>query len=146
MEGDLLSSMLWKRLKPLVLGKVLFTPDTAFTRQLMAQVGEAWSDGGNERDRDRDKRCRTGGPGNAGDGTPDSNLQTCMCSSLLGATPSPPPGTELGHCRLQMNQTFHELAMLKDVQEVWQSLGPQIFDFLNDSANVAVLEVRPKKW
>lgn len=51
MEGDLLSSMLWKRLKPLVLGKVLFTPDTAFTRKLMAQVGEAWSDGGNERER-----------------------------------------------------------------------------------------------
>lgn len=33
-----LSHLLWRRLKPLVLGKVLFAPDTPFTRQLMAQV------------------------------------------------------------------------------------------------------------
>ncbi|XP_055968962.1 phospholipid-transporting ATPase ABCA7 [Sorex fumeus] len=76
MEGDILFSIFWRRLKPLVLGKVLFTPDTAFTRQLMAQV----------------------------------------------------------------NQTFQEMALLKDIQEVWQSLGPQAFNFLNDSANVALLQ------
>lgn len=33
-----LSRLLWRRLKPLVLGKLLFAPDTNFTRQLMAQV------------------------------------------------------------------------------------------------------------
>lgn len=33
-----LSRLLWRRLKPLVLGKLLFAPDTPFTRQLMAQV------------------------------------------------------------------------------------------------------------
>lgn len=33
-----LSHLLWRRLKPLVLGKLLFAPDTPFTRQLMAQV------------------------------------------------------------------------------------------------------------
>lgn len=32
------SRLLWRRLKPLVLGKLLFAPDTPFTRQLMAQV------------------------------------------------------------------------------------------------------------
>ncbi|XP_045022765.1 phospholipid-transporting ATPase ABCA7 isoform X6 [Bubalus bubalis] len=71
-----LSRLLWRRLKPLVLGKVLFTPDTPFTRQIMAQV----------------------------------------------------------------NQTFQELALLKDIQEVWGLLGPQLFNFLNDSANVAMLQ------
>lgn len=96
------------------------------------------------KERDRDREMQNWGP--SFDRTLDSNLQACIRSSHLGATLSPPPGTELGHCRLQMNQTFQELAMLKDVQEVWQSLGPQIFDFLNDSANVAVLEVRPRKW
>lgn len=34
------SRLLWRRLKPLVLGKVLFAPDTPFTRQLMTQVRE----------------------------------------------------------------------------------------------------------
>ncbi|XP_065774517.1 phospholipid-transporting ATPase ABCA7 isoform X5 [Muntiacus reevesi] len=71
-----LSRLLWRRLKPLVLGKVLFTPDTPFTRQIMAQV----------------------------------------------------------------NRTFQELALLKDIQEVWGLLGPQLFNFLNDSANIAMLQ------
>nr|XP_031293899.1 phospholipid-transporting ATPase ABCA7 isoform X6 [Camelus dromedarius] len=71
-----MSHLLWRRLKPLVLGKVLFAPDKPFTRQLMAQV----------------------------------------------------------------NRTFQELAVLKDVQEVWELLGPQLFNFMNDSANVAVLQ------
>ncbi|XP_013360552.1 PREDICTED: ATP-binding cassette sub-family A member 7 isoform X2 [Chinchilla lanigera] len=71
-----LSRLLWRRLKPLVLGKLLFAPDTNFTRQIMAQV----------------------------------------------------------------NRTFEELAMLKDIQEVWGVLGPQLFGFLNNSANVAMLQ------
>ncbi|XP_064136134.1 phospholipid-transporting ATPase ABCA7 isoform X8 [Loxodonta africana] len=71
-----LSRLLWRRLKPLVLGKLLFTPDTPFTRQLMAQV----------------------------------------------------------------NQTFEQLAVLRDIQEVWEVLGPQIFNFMNDSANMAMLQ------
>ncbi|XP_047633732.1 phospholipid-transporting ATPase ABCA7 isoform X8 [Phacochoerus africanus] len=70
------SRLLWRRLKPLVLGKVLFAPDTPFTRQLMTQV----------------------------------------------------------------NRTFQELALLKDIQEVWGLLGPQLFAFMNDSANVAMLQ------
>ncbi|XP_047388210.1 phospholipid-transporting ATPase ABCA7 [Sciurus carolinensis] len=71
-----LSRLLWRRLKPLILGKLLFAPDTNFTRQLMAQV----------------------------------------------------------------NRTFEELALLRDIQEVWGVLGPQLFDFMNDSANVAMLQ------
>uniref|UniRef100_A0A8C7A8Y8 ABC transporter domain-containing protein n=1 Tax=Neovison vison TaxID=452646 RepID=A0A8C7A8Y8_NEOVI len=76
LESHPLSRLLWRRLKPLVLGKVLFTPNTAFTRQLMAQV----------------------------------------------------------------NRTFQELALLKDVQEVWGVLGPQLFDFLNDSTSLAMMQ------
>ena len=43
----------------------------------------------------------------------------------------------------QVNRTFQELALLKDIQEVWGLLGPQLFNFLNDSANVAMLLVGP---
>nr|KAF6347650.1 ATP binding cassette subfamily A member 7 [Myotis myotis] len=76
MMGILDMQLLWRRLKPLVLGKLLFAPDTPFTRQLMAQV----------------------------------------------------------------NRTFQELTVLKDLQEVWGVLGPQLFNFLNDSANIAMLQ------
>ncbi|XP_039104096.1 phospholipid-transporting ATPase ABCA7 isoform X2 [Hyaena hyaena] len=76
LETHPLSRLLWRGLKPLVLGKVLFTPDTPFTRQLMAQV----------------------------------------------------------------NRTFQELALLKDLQAAWAVLGPQLFNFLNDSSNVALLQ------
>ncbi|XP_045398553.1 phospholipid-transporting ATPase ABCA7 isoform X3 [Lemur catta] len=71
-----LSHLLWRQVKPLLLGKLLFAPDTPFTRQLMAEV----------------------------------------------------------------NRTFEELALLKDVQEAWDVLGPQIFTFMNNSANVAALQ------
>uniref|UniRef100_A0A8C8YZG7 ATP binding cassette subfamily A member 7 n=1 Tax=Prolemur simus TaxID=1328070 RepID=A0A8C8YZG7_PROSS len=71
-----LSHLLWRQVKPLLLGKLLFAPDTPFTRQLMAEV----------------------------------------------------------------NRTFEELALLKDVQEAWGVLGPQIFTFMNNSANVAALQ------
>ncbi|XP_072578142.1 phospholipid-transporting ATPase ABCA7 isoform X1 [Vulpes vulpes] len=77
LETHPLSRLLWRRLKPLVLGKLLFTPDTAFTRQLMAQV----------------------------------------------------------------NRTFQELALLKDIPEAWAALGSQLFRFLNDSSNVAMLQL-----
>ncbi|XP_051028674.1 phospholipid-transporting ATPase ABCA7 [Acomys russatus] len=71
-----MSRFLWRRLKPLILGKILFAPDTNFTRKLMAQV----------------------------------------------------------------NRTFEQLALLKDLHEVWGVLGPQIFNFMNDSSNVALLQ------
>lgn len=70
------SRLLWRRLKPLILGKILFAPDTNLTRKLMAQV----------------------------------------------------------------NRTFEELALLRDLQEVWEVLGPQIFNFMNDSSNTAMLQ------
>ncbi|KAK2086826.1 Phospholipid-transporting ATPase abca7 [Saguinus oedipus] len=76
LDSHPLSRLLWRRLKPLILGKLLFAPDTPFTRKLMAQV----------------------------------------------------------------NQTFEELALLRDVREVWGVLGPQTFTFMNDSANVAILQ------
>ncbi|XP_060037438.1 phospholipid-transporting ATPase ABCA7 isoform X2 [Erinaceus europaeus] len=80
LEVHPLSRLLWRRLRPLALGKLLFAPDTPFTRTLMAQV----------------------------------------------------------------NQTFQDLALLRDVQEAWGVLGPQIFDFMNDSSNVALLLVGPR--
>nr|XP_020745976.1 ATP-binding cassette sub-family A member 7 isoform X4 [Odocoileus virginianus texanus] len=40
----------------------------------------------------------------------------------------------------EVNRTFQELALLKDIQEVWGLLGPQLFNFLNDSANIAMLQ------
>lgn len=43
----------------------------------------------------------------------------------------------------QVNRTFQELTVLKDVQEVWGVLGPQVFNFMNDSANIAILQVGP---
>lgn len=42
---------------------------------------------------------------------------------------------------LQVNQTFEELALLRDLHELWGVLGPQIFNFMNDSTNVAMLQV-----
>ncbi|XP_068958059.1 phospholipid-transporting ATPase ABCA7 [Petaurus breviceps papuanus] len=76
MEAHPISRLLWWRLKPLVLGKILYTPDTPFTRRIMAEV----------------------------------------------------------------NQTFHQLALLRELHGLWMELGPQISSFMNSSAEVALLE------
>ncbi|XP_053437443.1 phospholipid-transporting ATPase ABCA7 [Nycticebus coucang] len=79
---DPLSQLFWRHVKPMLLGKLLFTPDTPFTRQLMAEV----------------------------------------------------------------NRTFEKMAVLKDIQEIWGVLGPQIFTFMNNSANVAMLQMLLQMW
>uniref|UniRef100_A0A4X2KJM6 ATP binding cassette subfamily A member 7 n=1 Tax=Vombatus ursinus TaxID=29139 RepID=A0A4X2KJM6_VOMUR len=70
MEAHPISRLLWWRLKPLVLGKILYTPDTPLTRRVMAEV----------------------------------------------------------------NQTFHQLALLQELHGLWMELGPQISSFMNNSA------------
>uniref|UniRef100_A0A4X2KQE6 ATP binding cassette subfamily A member 7 n=1 Tax=Vombatus ursinus TaxID=29139 RepID=A0A4X2KQE6_VOMUR len=77
MEAHPISRLLWWRLKPLVLGKILYTPDTPLTRRVMAEV----------------------------------------------------------------NQTFHQLALLQELHGLWMELGPQISSFMNNSAQVALLKV-----
>lgn len=38
LESSPLSRIIWKALKPLLVGKILYTPDTPATRQVMAEV------------------------------------------------------------------------------------------------------------
>lgn len=38
LESSPLSRIIWKALKPLLVGKILYTPDTPVTRQLMTEV------------------------------------------------------------------------------------------------------------
>ncbi|XP_074060603.1 phospholipid-transporting ATPase ABCA7 isoform X2 [Macrotis lagotis] len=76
MEEHPISRLLWWRLKPLVLGKILYTPDTPLTRRVMAEV----------------------------------------------------------------NQTFHQLALLRELHNLWMELGPQISTFMNNSTEVALLK------
>lgn len=53
------------------------------------------------------------------------------------------PGIDVSSCLHQVNQTFQDLALLRDVQEVSGVLGPQLFNFMNDSANVVIPQVGP---
>ncbi|KAM9095061.1 phospholipid-transporting ATPase ABCA7 isoform 2-T2 [Sarcophilus harrisii] len=76
MEAHPISRLLWWRLKPLVLGKILYTPDMPFTRRVMAEV----------------------------------------------------------------NQTFRQLALLKELYGLWMELAPQITSFMNNSSEVELLK------
>ncbi|XP_048667737.1 phospholipid-transporting ATPase ABCA7 isoform X2 [Marmota marmota marmota] len=158
-----LSRLLWRRLKPLILGKLLFAPDTNFTRQLMAQVRALCQAGGKWPDTTRYlARCVTARP---------EGLGSCILKKYEFVGRQRPAGTgseaqmeagprgqdsagvprgwqvvsgkgQDGSCAasLQVNRTFEELALLRDIQEVWGVLGPQLFDFMNNSANVAILQ------
>ncbi|XP_074834153.1 phospholipid-transporting ATPase ABCA7 isoform X2 [Carettochelys insculpta] len=76
LESNPLSRILWRGIKPLFVGKILYTPPTPSTWRVMAEV----------------------------------------------------------------NRTFQELAVLREVRGAWQQLGPQIYAFLNSSLEIQVLQ------
>ncbi|XP_054835573.1 phospholipid-transporting ATPase ABCA7 [Eublepharis macularius] len=77
LESNPLSRILWQGIKPLFIGKILYTPPTPATQKVMAEV----------------------------------------------------------------NRTFQNLAVLREVRGAWQDLGPQIYTFMNTSLEVADLQV-----
>lgn len=44
LESSPLSRIIWKALKPLLVGKILYTPDTPATRQVMAEVNKTFQE------------------------------------------------------------------------------------------------------
>lgn len=45
LESSPMSRMIWRALKPLLVGKVLYTPDTAATRQIIKEVSDSsWAE------------------------------------------------------------------------------------------------------
>ncbi|KAH0514125.1 ATP-binding cassette sub-family A member 7 [Microtus ochrogaster] len=168
------SRLLWRRLKPLILGKILFAPDTNFTRKLMTQVNqtfeelallrdlqEVWevlgpqifnfmNDSSNMAMLQRLLEVVYSGPGQEQQ-TPRGQKQLATVRDFLdprrGGYSWRDAHTDIGHLAgilgqiIEVNQTFEELALLRDLQEVWEVLGPQIFNFMNDSSNMAMLQV-----
>ncbi|XP_067415194.1 phospholipid-transporting ATPase ABCA7 [Emydura macquarii macquarii] len=76
LESNPVSRLLWRGIKPLFAGKILYTPPSPHTRRIMAEV----------------------------------------------------------------NLTFQELAVLREVRGAWQELGPQVYAFLNGSREMQVLQ------
>uniref|UniRef100_A0A7M4G151 ATP binding cassette subfamily A member 7 n=1 Tax=Crocodylus porosus TaxID=8502 RepID=A0A7M4G151_CROPO len=79
LESSPLSRILWRSIKPLFVGKILYTPPGPGARRIMAEV----------------------------------------------------------------NRTFEELAVLREVGAAWQELGPRLYAFLNSSPEIQALQVRP---
>ncbi|XP_043909754.1 phospholipid-transporting ATPase ABCA7 [Protopterus annectens] len=76
MESNSLSRILWRGVKPLLVGKLLYTPDTAAALKIMKEV----------------------------------------------------------------NKTFQDISVLKEVRSVWQELGPQIWKFMETSQEIQLLQ------
>uniref|UniRef100_A0A8C4Y819 P-type phospholipid transporter n=1 Tax=Gopherus evgoodei TaxID=1825980 RepID=A0A8C4Y819_9SAUR len=75
LESNPLSRILWRGIKPLFIGKILYAPSSPSTRRIMAEV----------------------------------------------------------------NRTFQELAVLREVRGTWQELGPRVYAFLNSSLEMRSL-------
>ncbi|KYO42635.1 ATP-binding cassette sub-family A member 1 isoform A [Alligator mississippiensis] len=76
LESNPLSRILWRSIKPLFVGKILYTPPSPGARRIMAEV----------------------------------------------------------------NRTFQELAVLREVGGAWQELGPRLYTFLNSSLEMQALQ------
>ncbi|XP_001920862.6 phospholipid-transporting ATPase ABCA1 isoform X2 [Danio rerio] len=76
LESNPLSRIVWRGIKPLFIGKLLYTPDTPITRTIMSEV----------------------------------------------------------------NKTFQDFEILKDVHEAWQEVGPRIKTFMESSVEIRLLQ------
>lgn len=48
-------------------------------------------------------------------------------------------------CLFQANGTFNALAMLKELADSWDEVGPRVWDFLQDSPQVNAIRVRVQR-
>lgn len=110
-----MSRMIWQALKPLLMGKILYTPHNPATQRVIHEV------------RHHFLSFPAGGKGGGGGG-----------------------GSSLSHLYLflrclQVNRTFQELGVFRDLGGMWEELRPKVWDFMENSEQMDVIRVnRPR--
>lgn len=104
LESSPISRMIWRALKPLLMGKILYTPDTPATQRIIHEVQTL----------SYVKR------------TSESSGIHSMIESV---------------CVLQVNKTFQELGVLRDLGGMWEEMRPKIWDFMENSEEIDLVRV-----
>lgn len=94
--------MIWQALKPLLLGKILYTPHNSATQRVVHEVPPL----------------------------PVSPVCVRVCVCVRPCV-----------CLLQMNRTFQELGVFRDLGGMWEELKPKVWSFIESSEQVDLVRV-----
>lgn len=107
LESSPISRMIWRALKPLLMGKILYTPDTPATQRIIHEV-QSFS--------------------------PCPQLSSeSLCNGLVLE--------HLFMCASQVNKTFQELGVLRDLGGMWEEMRPKIWNFMENSEEMDLVRV-----
>lgn len=109
LESSPISRMIWRALKPLLMGKILYTPDTPATQRIIHEVQEA--------------PLISKTPIRIINEAPLSETE-CVCVRVL-----------------QVNKTFQELGVLRDLGGMWEEMRPKVWNFMENSEEMDLVRV-----
>lgn len=105
LESSPISRMIWRALKPLLMGKILYTPDTPATQRIIHEVRQAPL---------ISKTVRI--------------INEVCCERVFLYV-------------LQVNKTFQELGVLRDLGGMWEEMKPKIWTFMENSEEMDMVRV-----
>lgn len=104
MEASPISRMIWRALKPLLMGKILYTPHNTATQKIIHEVS---------------KKKKTY--------VHDAMNQQCNWSNFIVLS--------------QVNKTFQELGILRDLGGMWEEARPKFWNFMENSEEMDLMRV-----
>lgn len=107
LESSPISRMIWRALKPLLMGKILYTPDTPATQRIIHEVRQA----------------------------------PLISKTIRIMNEAPLNEIEFFLCVLQVNKTFQELGVLRDLGGMWEEMRPKVWTFMENSEEMDMVRV-----
>ncbi len=105
MEASPISRMIWRALKPLLMGKILYTPHSPATQKIIHEVTVL--------KKNKKKQVH---------GTWNDLLIPILVHS-------------------QVNKTFQELGILRDLGGMWEEARPKVWNFMENSEEMDLMRV-----
>lgn len=106
MEASPISRMIWRALKPLLMGKILYTPHSPATQKIIHEVTVL-------NNNNKKKQVH---------GTWNDLLIPILVHS-------------------QVNKTFQELGILRDLGGMWEEARPKVWNFMENSEEMDLMRV-----
>ena len=111
MESSPVSRMIWQALKPLLMGKILYTPDTPATQKIIHEVCISY--------------------------TIPLSYSTSLVPVVVLAEHQQSQSCPL----LQVNRTFQELGVLRELGGMWEEIKPKVWTFMESSEHMDLVRV-----
>ncbi|KAL7873985.1 hypothetical protein SRHO_G00049550 [Serrasalmus rhombeus] len=123
LESSPATRLVWNTLKPFLMGKILYTPDSPAIRQLIKNIQIPSELAGEEVP--VQVRFKSAGSGHRATSAVPAGLSTLQCQCVP--------------CWPAANSTFEELERLRNIIRSWEEVGPQLWDLFQDNIQMDML-------